>query len=154
VPGADDELLDRVIGAGLRYAEHALEQLDLPRPDVHVVGHGGRAIVPPPTDLLTALAGQEHLIGAQAYVVISAPARGDDTIDHRRQGMLIAAGVLGQALYLAATELGAAVTGVGGIDPGAWNRLLPAGRQALYLIALGRGVDGDKFDALYPGSHG
>ncbi|MEV0686316.1 nitroreductase family protein [Nocardia sp. NPDC050378] len=153
-PGADGDLLDRVVGTGLRYAESMLEQLDLPWPGVHVVGCGGRAVASPPEDLLTALAGQDHLLDAQTFVVIGAPTRGDDSIDHRRQGLLIAAGVVGQALYLAATEMGAAVTGVGGIEPGAWNRLLPAGQQALYLIALGRSGDGEKFDALYPGSHG
>ncbi|APE35013.1 hypothetical protein BOX37_14820 [Nocardia mangyaensis] len=153
-PGYDTEPLRRVIASGVRCADSALEQLNLPRPVVQVTGHGAAAVTRPPTDLLAALGGQDHLIGADAYVVIGVPTRGDDTIDHRRQGLLIAAGVVGQALYLAATESGAAVTGIGGIDPSAWNRVLPAGQQALYLIAVGGSADGEKFDALHPGSHG
>ncbi|MEW1740876.1 hypothetical protein AB0346_33530 [Nocardia beijingensis] len=124
-------------------------------PTMHSVGRGRGGTALPPGDLLTGLAGQEHLLGAEAFVVFSAPAGEDDsTIDADRQALLLGTGVVGQVLYLLAARHGAGVTGVGGLAPEYWNRALPAGRQTLYLTALGRPEGGEKFDALYQGAHG
>ncbi|MGW5140973.1 hypothetical protein ACWEPH_18030 [Nocardia beijingensis] len=151
-PGYD---LDAVVASAREIAAIALSRLGLPMPTMHPVGRarGGTAL--PPGDLLTGLAGQEHLLGAEAFVVFSAPAGEDDsTIDADRQALLLGTGVAGQVLYLLAARHGAGVTGVGGLAPEYWNRALPAGRQTLYLTALGRPAGGEKFDALYQGAHG
>ncbi|WP_174187632.1 hypothetical protein [Nocardia barduliensis] len=151
-PGYD---LDTVVEGALEIAAAALNRLGLPMPTVHLVGELSAGAALPAGDLLTGLAGQEHLLGAEAFVVFSAPASEDDsTIDAGRQALLLGAGVVGQVLYLVAARHGAGVTGVGGLAPEYWNRALPAGRQTLYLTALGRPVGGEKFDALYQGAHG
>lgn len=151
-PGYD---LGAVVGDALAIATEAAHRLGLPMPQVHLVGAVPGGVPLPPGELLTGLAGQEHLLGAEAFVVFSAPAEADDAgIDADRQALLLAVGVVGQVLYLVAARHGAGVTGVGGLAPEYWNRALPAGRQTLYLTALGRPVAGEKFDALYQGAHG
>jgi hypothetical protein len=151
-PGYD---LDTVVGGALEIAAIALRRLGLPMPATHVVGGVYGAAALPPGDLLTGLAGQEHLLGAEAFVVFSAPAGADDsTIDAERQALLLGTGVVGQVLYLLAARHGAGVTGVGGLAPEYWNQALPTARQTLYLTALGRPAGGEKFDALYQGAHG
>lgn len=151
-PGYD---LAAVLAQTREIAAVAVARLGLPMPSLHVVGELPDAAPLPEGDLLAGLSGQEHLLGAEAFVVFSAPEGGDDTgIDASRQALLLAIGVVGQVLYLVAARHGAGITGVGGLAPDYWNRALPPGRQTLYLAALGRPVGGEKFDALYQGAHG
>lgn len=151
-PGYD---LDAVLADALEIAAEAVRRLGLPMPDIHLVGEVTGGLALPPGDLLTGLAGQEHLTDAEVFVVFSTPAGEDDSvIDADRQALLLATGVVGQVLYLVAARHGAGVTGIGGLAPEYWNQALPAGRQTLYLTALGRPVGGVKFDALYQGAHG
>src|SRR5690606_25944707 len=65
-PGYD---LDVVLADALDIAGKALRRLRLPMPAVHLVGEvtGGSPL--PAGDLLTGLAGQEHLLDAEAFVV-------------------------------------------------------------------------------------
>ena len=80
--------------------------------------------------------------------------RSADHIDDGRQALLLAIGVVGQAVYLAAAAKGVGVTGVGGISPEFWNAALPQGQHALYLMALGTAAPhADKPDALMQGGH-
>ncbi|MEU6564538.1 nitroreductase family protein [Nocardia nova] len=146
-------VLDAVLTAGTHCADAVLAQLGLERPVVRIAGAASGAVAIPAGDLLAALNGQDHLLDADAFVVLGGPRGTGDTVDDGRQALLIALGVLGQALYLAATRHGVAVTGVGGFAPEFWNDLLPRDQQALYLIALGRAGGGGKSDALYPGAH-
>ncbi|HEX2314168.1 MAG TPA: hypothetical protein VHJ17_10555 [Thermomonospora sp.] len=88
-------------------------------------------------------------------MVLSSPRAPDDAaIGVGLQSLLVACGVAGQVLYLVAARHGFGVTGVGGFDPAFWNRHLPPGRHAVYLVAFGRPVAADKHDALDPGAHG
>ncbi|MEU8899876.1 hypothetical protein [Nocardia sp. NPDC048505] len=154
VPGVAAEVLNAVVAEAITDAHSVLAQLGLRWPGVRVLSRSGIGANLPDGDLLTGLGGQEQLLGADAFLVLSAPRGADQTIDGPRQSLLIAAGVVGQAVYLSATRHGVAVTGIGGIEPEFWNRALEPGRQALYLLGLGRAVDGTKRDALYPGAHG
>ncbi|MGW4369551.1 hypothetical protein ACWEKT_28285 [Nocardia takedensis] len=148
-------VLDDLLEAAFAIAGPALRRLGLPMPTVHLFGPVADGLALPDGDLLAGLAGQEHLLGAQAFVAFSAPATEDASlIDGARQAMLLATGVLGQVLYLVAARHGAGITGIGGLAPQFWNRALPPGEQTLYLTALGRPTGGEKFDALYQGAHG
>lgn len=140
---------------GFQRAAMMLSQFRLPMPRTHIVDPSRGAPGLGGDDLLAGLGGQEHLRHAAAFVVIGAPSSPSDHIDDERKKLLLAVGVLGQALYLAATEHAVGVTGVGGIDPSYWRRFLAAGEQPLYLIALGTAADdaAGKVDALAQGSH-
>ncbi|BDU06800.1 hypothetical protein FMUBM48_30630 [Nocardia cyriacigeorgica] len=149
-PGLADALHD-----GFDWAAMVLSHFRLPMPKTHIVDPGRARPALSDDELLAGLGGQEHLRHAGAFVVIGAPASPSEHIDDERKKLMLAAGVLGQALYLAATEHGVAVTGVGGIDPAYWRRFLSAGAQPLYLVALGTAADDaiGKVDALSQGSH-
>lgn len=153
-PGPDYDL-DAVLTEAFDCADAALRGLELPWPVVHVSGRVRGASALPPGDLMEGLAAQDHLLEAQAYVVFSAPVADDGAvIDDARHALLLAAGVVGEVLYLVAARHGVGITAVGGINPEFWNQVLPPGHQALYLAALGGAAEGAKVDALYQGAHG
>lgn len=141
------------IDDGLAWGRAMLARLGLPAPEVTVVGGLACAAPIPQGDLLAALAGQYHLVDAQSFLVFSVGAGDAECIDNGRQSLLLAIGVVGQAVYLAAAANGVGVTGVGGISPEFWNAALPQGQHALYLMALGTAAPADKPDALMQGGH-
>ncbi|HNP58497.1 MAG TPA: hypothetical protein PK331_11170 [Gordonia sp. (in: high G+C Gram-positive bacteria)] len=146
--------ISTAIDDGLAWGRAMIAQLGLPEPGVTVVGGPDCATPIPQGDLLAALAGQYHLVDAQAFLVFSVGAGEADHIDDGRQALLLAIGVVGQAVYLAAAAKGVGVTGVGGISPEFWNAALPQGQHALYLMALGTAAPhADKPDALMQGGH-
>ncbi|MGW0248457.1 hypothetical protein ACWDYH_17675 [Nocardia goodfellowii] len=152
--GVGTDILTDVVHAAMSAANCVLTQVGLQWPGVQVLSRAGIGERLPDGDLLTGLGGQEQLVDADAFIVISVPRGDGQTIDQRRQALLVAAGVIGQAVYLSATRNAVAVTGIGGIEPEYWNRALVPGQQALYLLGLGRSSGGTKRDALYPGAHG
>ncbi|MFF2554234.1 hypothetical protein ACFVUS_24760 [Nocardia sp. NPDC058058] len=152
--GVDPGTLDAVVADAVHAANSALAQLNLPWPGIAVLGSAGLGTPLLDGDLLTGLSGQEQLVDADAFIVLSAPRGADENIDEQRQTLLFAAGVVGQTIYLTATRHRVAVTGIGGIEPEFWNRALPPGHQAVYLLGLGHPAAGAKRDALYPGAHG
>ncbi|MDT7788268.1 MAG: hypothetical protein QOF58_6687, partial [Pseudonocardiales bacterium] len=90
--------------------------------------------------LVRACHDQEHLRHAAAFALFHTATCTDP---HLLREDLFRAGAIGQLLYLGATARRTGVTGVGGFNPRAWQELagLPASREVLYLVALGRGGD-------------
>ncbi|HKR50510.1 MAG TPA: hypothetical protein VJT72_13230 [Pseudonocardiaceae bacterium] len=145
--------LKPMLSDGLDTTHSILRRLRLPQPGIHIVDQNIVTAISP-TDLLSGLAGQRHLTGAEAFIVMSSPKASNNTaIDGTRQSLLLASGVIGEVFYLLGVRHGIGVTGVGGIDANFWNTLLSPGQQATYIIAIGNPVESDKFDAIYPGAH-
>ncbi|MET9628343.1 nitroreductase family protein [Lentzea sp. NPDC006480] len=92
---------------------------------------------------------QEHLRHASAFAVFHTDSGDTGAESHLLREDLFRAGAAGQLLYLGAAAERVGVTAVGGFSPRAWRELagLPAGREVLYLVALGRdGVQTVKLD--------
>ncbi|MXP22785.1 hypothetical protein GIY30_15695 [Gordonia sp. HNM0687] len=144
--------LDAAIASG----RENLMRLNIAAPHLTMVGRAELDRYLPQDELSVALAGQRHLCGPDAVVVMSAEQPHQNCVDPDRQRMLLAAGVIGQSIYLEATARRLGVTGIGGIDPRAWRPLLPPGHVAFYVVAVGADIAAAteaKLDALTAEGH-
>lgn len=102
--------------------------------------------------IIAACCEQDHLGSAAAFAVFHADMR--EALSRHRPHLireaLFRAGAAGHLIYMAATQEGIAVTGVGGFDSTRWREILglPPERDVLYVVALGRsdetGVKSDR----------
>ncbi|MBB4910649.1 nitroreductase family protein [Actinophytocola algeriensis] len=142
------ELCDRIV-----------PELGVPIPGFQVFSrHPGVGRPLPEKSWLTgALLGQSHLTGASAFVVVHARVEDAPTeaLSVGTQRLITASGLVGEIIYLAASQAGLGVTGIGGFDPRLWATACATTEDIIYVLAIGREADGEKFDVTNPnGSHG
>ena len=111
--------------------------LGLPDSSIRVLTPDVRAdLLPTARDATAALAQQEHLAPARAYIVFGLDQSQNRAIDRSARRQLLSIGTASELTYLEAARAGTAVTGVGGIDPRIWREITGIDIP-LYLIALG-----------------
>jgi hypothetical protein len=109
-------------------------------------------------EVTAALAGQNHLSAASAYVTFSAlldPQMGP--LSPEDQYGLICAGLLGEIAYLAAAQHEVGITAVGNFDAQWWGERVKSSSQGtavIYMLALGTTQQYIKVDRIAPaGAH-
>jgi hypothetical protein len=116
-------------------------ELGLPVSSIRVLTPEVRAnLLPTVRDATAALAQQESLAHARAYVLFGMDQHRDKSIDRGVRRQLLSIGTASELIYLEAARTGTAVTGVGAIDPRVWRQITGIGTP-LYLVALGVPTD-------------
>jgi hypothetical protein len=111
--------------------------LGLPDASIRVLSPEDCAdLLPTARDATAAMAQQEHLAPARAYVVFGLDQSRNRAIDRGARRQLLGIGSASELIYLEAARAGTAVTGVGGLDPRIWRQITGIDIP-LYLIALG-----------------
>lgn len=136
-----DDRIERLLAGLPERLSAVASDLRLPEPCIRVLTPDVRKDLLPTVEVVTAaLAQQEQLAQARAYVVFGLDDGRTRTMDRGARRQLLSIGAASELIYLEAARTGAAVTGVGGIDPKIWQDITGMAIP-LYLVALG--VDGD-----------
>jgi hypothetical protein len=132
-----DDCIGKLLEAFPQQLSAVTAHLGLPEPSIRVLTPDMRAdLLPTARDATAALAQQEHLAPARAYVVFGLDDGPLRAIDRSARRQLLSIGTASELIYLEAARAGTAVTGVGGMDPRIWREITDI-HLPLYLVALG-----------------